>query len=62
MSDLKLHRVRKGRNKGRWVIVGLPFPDCRYCGPYDRKQEAEHDRVGLAKFLRQYKPRSKESP
>ena len=31
-----------------WWVVGLP--DGPECGPYDRKDEAESDRVGMTRF------------
>ena len=36
---------------GEWWIVGWPEGE-RDCGPYERRAEAEADRVGMIRFYR----------
>jgi hypothetical protein len=43
-------RVKKLKRSGKWVIVGLPGPDVKWAGPYDRRDEALDDKRGLERF------------
>lgn len=40
------------RRRTGWVIIGLPFRDFRWCGPYATRREAEEDFRGLRRSLR----------
>ena len=31
------------RRSGVWIVWGCPWPDRRWCGPYDTRKEAEGD-------------------
>lgn len=44
---MTLHRSRTGR---WWIKADLP--DCKWCGPYKTKREAEDDRRGMLRTLR----------
>lgn len=39
------------RTDGYW-ITEVPLCDCRECGPYKHKGDAEEDRRGLRRFFR----------
>lgn len=50
-------KIQRGRRRGKWFVMGLPGPDCTWCGPYDTKNEAVDDARGLRRFyeeLEQY--------
>lgn len=60
-TRLEVQRTRRRHRGGCWIIVGLPGPDIRWCGPYDTREDADADRRGLERFYRQEeKPRCNE--
>jgi hypothetical protein len=45
-------RVEPLRRRRGWVILGLPWVDCRWCGVYRTKAEAVDDLRGLIRTFR----------
>lgn len=45
-------RCEKLKRRAGWVILGLPWIDCRWCGVYRTRAEAEEDRRGLVRCIK----------
>jgi hypothetical protein len=46
--------VKQTRRSRRWVILGLPGPSCRWCGPYRTRAEAQDARRGMERFFKKH--------
>ena len=50
-----MNAVTKQSKLGRWWIgpMDKKYSLYRWIGPYDRRKDAESDRIGIAKFIKQ---------